>query len=385
MPDHRILPGLRLTFLADQLGAGAGGGRFTTGFLQNLLADAGALEQVERLSILVTQRESIVSLGSLPDRVRVLRRPFPSRMRQTILAGAFGRTLPRSDVMHGPFYYVFPGQAARSVVTLHDLSMFEERFHPSGKRQSLMASITVSVFRANAVICDSDAILTECLRRWPGAVGKFTRVYLGTAPVSNRDPDWPSRPGMMARPYILTVGTIEPRKNYEGLLTAYEALLSELGDLAPDFVVAGRAGWMCESSILKLTALEASGRVHWFRDTTDEQLACLYEGAKVFTYLSVYEGFGYPPFEAAFAQVPMVLSKFSSVGEIWRGHAQCVDPTDIRDILTGWKWALSLDSAERAGLVAQQYDRALEFSWSRCVHSYLDSYLRLVGSKRQLS
>jgi len=382
MPDHRIPSGLHLTFLADQLGAGAGGGRFTTGFLQSLLADAGALQQVERLSILVTQRESVVSLGSLPDKVRVLRRPFPSRLRQTILAGAFGRTLPRSDVVHGPFYYMFPGQAARSVVTLHDLSMFDERFHPSEKRQSQIVSITASVFRADAVICDSDAILAECLRHWPGVAGKFTRVYLGTAAVSNRGPASSWQHGMTARPYILTVGTIEPRKNYEGLLTAYEALLNELGDVAPDFVVAGRAGWMCESSVHKLATLEASGRVHWFRGATDEQLACLYEGAEVFTYLSVYEGFGYPPFEAACTGIPMVLSNLSSVGEIWRDHACCVDPTNVAEIVNAWRWALNLDKGERAAVVERQAKRATEFSWRRCVQSYLDLYERLAHDDR---
>lgn len=382
MPDYGASPGLHLTFLADQLSGGAGGGRFTTGFLRNLLANAEVLQRVDRLSILATQRESVAALGSLPDKVRVLRRQFPSRLRQTILAEIFGRMLPRSDVVHGPFYYVFPGQTARSVITLHDLSMFEERFHPAEKRRSQTASITASVLRADAVVCDSDAILTECQRRWSDIAGKFMRVYLGTTPMLSRGHVAALSPGVMTQPYILAVGTIEPRKNYEGLLTAYEALLKERGDTCPDLVISGRAGWMCESTVQRLITLGAGGRVHWFRDVPDEQLARLYEEATVFTYLSVYEGFGYPPFEAAFARVPMVLSKLSSIGEIWQGYARCVDPADTRAILTGWRWALGLDSAERSRIVSQQYSRASEFSWSRCIHCYLDIYLRLVGSGR---
>ena len=355
MPDNKIPPGLRLTFLADQLGSVAGGARFTTGFLQNLLADARALQQVERLSILVTQRESVGSLGSLPDNVRVLRRPFPSRLRQTILAGAFGWALPRSDIVHGPFYYVFPSQAAQSVVTLHDLSMFEGQFHPNGKRQSQMASVTASVLRADAVICDSDAILTECLRRWPGAAGKLTRVYLGTAAVSNRESASSSQHGMVARPYILAVGTIDPRKNYDRLLEAFEHLLAQLGDSAPDMVIVGGEGWMCEPTVQRLRKLQQGGKLHWLQRASDDELSVCYERASLFTYLSLYEGFGYPPFEAAYAGIPMVLSAMSSVGEIWSDYARCVDPTDVRAILSGWKWALGLGPSERHSVVERQY------------------------------
>ena len=66
------------------------------------------------------------------------------------------------------------------------------------------------------------------------------------------------------------------------------------------------------------------------QNITDLELARAYQKASLFTYLSLYEGFGYPPFEAAHALVPMVVSSESSVGEIWSGYAKCVKPTDVK-------------------------------------------------------
>ena len=125
--------------------------------------------------------------------------------------------------------------------------------------------------------------------------------------------------------------------------------------------------------------------MRWLNNASDDQLAEYYRQASVFTYLSVYEGFGYPPFEAAFAHIPMVLSNMSAVGEIWKGHARCVDPTDVREILAGWRWAYGLGPAERQNVADRQIAHARCFSWERCVTAYLDVYERLSDiTKKQL-
>ena len=100
-----------------------------------------------------------------------------------------------------------------------------------------------------------------------------------------------------------------------------------------------------------------------------------------FTFLSLSEGFGYPPFEAAFARCPMVLSNASSVGEIWSGHAKCVDPHDVEGIVAAWKWALELTPAQREAVVATQERRAREFTWSRAIHEYIAFWNRLVSKE----
>ena len=95
-------------------------------------------------------------------------------------------------------------------------------------------------------------------------------------------------------PYILAVGTIEPRKNYSRLLDAYEQLRSELGDDSPQLMVVGKAGWMSEAVCSRLTFLGWSWLASVVSTASDAELAQLYRDATMFTYISLYEGLWVP-------------------------------------------------------------------------------------------
>jgi glycosyltransferase involved in cell wall biosynthesis len=259
-------------------------------------------------------------------------------------------------------------------MTIHDLSCFHDRFHPSEKAYNTAMLITKQVHECDCVVCISDATLLEFRTRWPHLAGKAVRIYNGVSTMAAQ----PS-PRPVLKPSILAVGTIEPRKNYNTILDAYERLIHEQGDSAPMLTVIGNVGWMSERVEHRLLALQASGKCRWLKNASDKQLVEAYYEAKIFTYLSLYEGFGYPPFEAAFARCPMVLSSASSVGEIWSGYARCVDPNDVEGIVAAWKWALSLGDAEREAVVAAQERRAHEFTWSRAVNEYITLWNGLVG------
>jgi len=375
--DDGIQPKITLSILADQLGAKAGGGRFTTGFLKALVTHPETWEHLERLFIVATQNESTQCLGVLPPSVSIVRRRFPSRLRSTWLTLLFSKTLPASTVAHGPFFYVFPGQAKRRMITFHDASFLDDRFHPSKKNRAFVRMFTKIVLPScHALVCISDTVMADLKRSFPHLPYECVRIYQGVSKVGEeqRYSSAVADDHCTERPFILTVGTIEPRKNYDRILDAYEFLLGEQGDSAPDLVIVGREGWMCEATIGRIKALELSGRVHWMNDATDRQLAWYYGHAALFTYLSLYEGFGYPPFEAAFAQVPMVLSNCSAVGEIWSNYATCVDPSNVREIVAAWKWGLNLQDGERQWIVERQKRRGAEFTWERCVTEYLQLY-----------
>jgi len=131
---------------------------------------------------------------------------------------------------------------------------------------------------------------------------------------------------------------------------------------------------MSEEVCQSLTKGTDSGWVRWIRKLADPKLAMLYRNASLFTYLSIYEGFGYPPFEAAHARVPMVVSSVSAVGEIWLKYAKCVNPSNIEEIASAWRWALELKESERQAVVEAQKQRATEFSWKKCICEYLTLY-----------
>lgn len=377
MSGQYLVSGLTVSFLVDQLCEGAGGGRFTTGFLRTLLNTPGCLGRIDQLFLVRTMNEHTQCLGALPPNVHVITRRFPSRLRGTLAASLFARFLPRTRVAHGPFYYIFPGQSKQEIVTLHDLSFHNPDFHSCKSSLARLRTVKQALMRCTAIVCTSDAILRECQERYPATAHKTIRIYDGVTPlrVTHDISSVMSIPNN--RPCILAVGTIEPRKNYDVLLNAYEHLLSQDQVQHPVLIIVGRGGWMCESTLRRIESLEKRGQVYWRQSATDDELAGWYGRADVFTYLSLYEGFGYPPFEAAFANAPMVLSNRSSVGEIWDGYARCIDPTDIDAIVTGWRWALGLSSIERETVALRQRHRAETFTWERCVTEYIDLYADL--------
>ncbi len=370
---------LRIAIQGDQLSSPTGGGRFIRGFLRTLFSEFP--DQIDRAYVLVTQNESIACLGKLPPNVTLLKQRFPCQLRYTPLARLFGYTLPSIDVAFGPFYHVFPSSRAKiRGITLHDMSYFDARYHPQNMTvRNEKALMTRTVQLCNSVVCISNATLREFQDKWPQLAHKAVMIYNGVSAEETRS----STPRPSPQNSILAVGTIEPRKNYSTLLDAYEQLLGEQGDAAPLLNIVGGMGWLSDDVVRHIMALQTTGKCKWLQNISDAQLVDAYNHAGVFTYLSLCEGFGYPPFEAAFAGCPMVLGNASSVGEIWSQHATCVDPLDVDAIVAAWKWALGLSPSQRETVAAVQKKRAQEFTWKRTVEQYVAHWQHLItGMKR---
>lgn len=366
---------LTLSLLLDQLGGGVGGARFTSEYVRALINSHAIMQRINEVFLVCTQSESTAELGPIPQNAKIVRRRIPSRIRGTGYETLIQYLLPQVDVAHGLFYYVFPGQGRRSVITVHDLSVFHPEFHLAEKRGRQVALLENQLAKCDRVVVDTESIRQEFLERWPAYADRCALIHMGVALPPTTLAVQASRVSPEDdKPYILAVGTIEPRKNYDRLLDAYQLLRSELGSEAPLLVVIGRKGWMAEKPAQRLAALDGQGYIRWLSSVNDAELLRYYRHAAVFTYVSLYEGWGLPPFEAALAGIPLVLSEVSSVGELWAGYAHCVDPLNVEAIAAGWRWALSLSSAERKGVVEQQRRAVEKFPWSRCVSAYLDLY-----------
>lgn len=372
---------MRLSFLADQVGSGTGGSRFASGYLQTILANLDNLDEIDVLYIVTTQQENTehLPLYGNSSRIKLVSRRFPARLRHSTFANLMHRTLPDADIAHGGFYYVFPKQAKYTLFTMHDLSILWPEYHPEEKRRDNLLRLASVVQRSTAIVCSSNATVMECQRTWPRMKHKFHRVYLGTEPLlKDRPITEPPRLVRELESYILTVGTIEPRKNYPRILDAYQQLLNSDVCKAPALVIIGRKGWMCDETIERIRHLQKSGKVFWLNNVNDDDLAHYYANASVFTYPSTCEGFGYPPFEAAYAEVPIVVSNVSSIGEIWNSHAYTVNPLNVGELVAGWQWALKLDENQRREVTWKQLKRAREFTWSRCVTEHMSLYRHLL-------
>ena len=161
--------------------------------------------------------------------------------------------------------------------------------------------------------------------------------------------------------YVLSVGTLEPRKNLPTLLTVWETLRA--GDEHfPPLVLAGGSGWGSKALRARIRRLEPYG-VHLVGRVDDARLVELYQAARVFAYPSLYEGFGLPVLEAMACGVPVVTSDLSSLPEVAGRAALTVDPRDAPALARALARVVA-EPALAAELAARGRERAAGFRWS---------------------
>ena len=180
--------------------------------------------------------------------------------------------------------------------------------------------------------------------------------------------------------YFLFVGTLQPRKNVERLLSAYLQLPSSVR-AERQLVIVGAAGWRCEELVRRMAAAAENGaQVVWLHAlTSGAALRHVYAGAGVFAFPSLYEGFGIPVAEAFAAGVPVVTSNTSSLPEVAQGAALEVDPLDVGAIGAAML-EMVRDEALRARCIAAGRVRASELTWRESARRTAAVYHRLLSS-----
>ena len=173
--------------------------------------------------------------------------------------------------------------------------------------------------------------------------------------------------------YVLTVGTLQPRKNLESALQAFERLM--FAGIDRRLVVVGARGWRDDELIVRLGGLHGSHQVQVLGRVSDPDLVALYRGADCLLYCSRGEGFGFPPLEAMACGTPVVCSSTTSVGEVAGSAAALVDPEDVGQIERELGDVLS-SPKRQADLSRRGRERAAQFSWDRCARATLAAYRR---------
>lgn len=251
-------------------------------------------------------------------------------------------------------------------LVVHDLVAFHPAARPN-RRAALIerASITRAVARASWVMCDSKATRADLVQRFPSAEAKASVVYLGVdsrfgAPLPPQQLEEIRRRYELARPFVLSVGTLEPRKNLVRLIGAFAALPGPLRT-NHDLVLAGPKGWAFEEII---ASARATPGVRVLGPVEDDELAALYQLCRVFCYPALYEGFGLPLLEAMSAGAASITSNISSLPEVGGEGALYVDPLDVEGLRDTLQLLLESDS-EREALGRRARERAAQFTWER--------------------
>ncbi|MDQ6676478.1 MAG: glycosyltransferase family 4 protein [Acidobacteriota bacterium] len=273
----------------------------------------------------------------------------------------------RIDVFHASNQVRNPPRNAKLTTTIHDMTAWS---HPELHRAATVTNdkrwAERIVRRADAIVTPSESSRQDAIR-WLGLPPeRVTAIHHGVGHAYfSPKPDSVAAARtafQLNKPYILFVSTIEPRKNLDRLLDAYEALPQSIrGEY--DLAVSGPRGWSSEHTAARLVSGIPGVRALGYVPET--LLPGLVAGATVFAYPSLYEGFGFPVAQAMAAGAPVLTSNVSSLPEITGGAAVLVDPLSTSEI-TAALTKLLLSPTFRVLLSSLGRDRARHFRWERC-------------------
>jgi glycosyltransferase involved in cell wall biosynthesis len=296
-----------------------------------------------------------------------------------------------ADLIYSPDFLLpptLPGR--RTLLTVHDLS-FEvmPETLPAPLVAYLRRNVPRAVRRATHILADSEATRQDLIRLWGVPAEKITVLYSGVEPRFRpvQDPALHARVraryGLGPWPFILTVGTVQPRKNYPRLIEAFAALVRE--GIFPEghLVIVGEKGWQAEGTLEAIRRSGMAERIHWLGFVDDADLPALYSAAAVFALVSRYEGFGLPALEAMACGTPVVASRVSSLPEVVGEAGVLVDPESVADIARGLRAALE-DPERRAALREAGLERARRFTWEAAARQWHEIVLRLLKGTQGL-
>ncbi|HOG45908.1 MAG TPA: glycosyltransferase family 1 protein [Anaerolineae bacterium] len=287
------------------------------------------------------------------------------------------------DVFHSPDFVLPPVWRARTIVTVHDLSFLRvpEHAHPRVLAY-LLRSVPRAVRRADLVLAVSECTARDLVELLGVPRERVLVICPGVdahfRPVEDADTLTAVRRRYgLERPFILGVGTLQPRKNLTGLIEAFARLTAQRS-LPHELIIAGREGWLYEPIFARVQALRLHDRVRFLGFVADEDLPALYTLAGCLAYPSFYEGFGLPALEAMACGTPVVASSTSSLPEVAGPAALLVDPHDVDGLAAALDRALH-DEQLRAGLCRAGRQRAAQFTWRRAAQQLLAAYRSLAS------
>ncbi|MEQ1628181.1 MAG: glycosyltransferase family 1 protein, partial [Nitrospira sp.] len=285
-----------------------------------------------------------------------------------------------ADVVHSPsFIMPYLRGAARHVLTVHDMTSFSHpHCHIALRRSWLYRRVVLaSLRRADVVVVPSQATRQAILEFLPDLQPDRIHVTVPGIGEEFRLCDPASVREVVARlklpqPYILYVGTLEPRKNLPALVESYRRLV-EAGAIKEHLVLAGKLGWGYEALLKQIQVPALRGRVHLAGYVDQKDLPDVYAGARLFVYPSLHEGFGFPPLEAMACGVPVISTRSSSLAENLERAAELVAPDDITGLADAMQRLLT-DDTLRAKRQGQGLEQARQYRWEQTARETVKSY-----------
>ena len=298
---------------------------------------------------------------------------------------------PAADVLFSPTHYVPRFTNIPKVMAIMDLSyvaypwMFRKRdlhklVHWTKYGATHAAAIcTISAFSKNAILRAYGVPAGSVVVTYPGFSMSNTKV-------TKDDLEHIVKKYHVSRYFILSVGTIQPRKNYERLIEAYAGFLTsnkqKFGEI--QLVIIGKKGWLYEKILESPKRYGVESKVKFLHSVPDSDLPYFYQGALCFALPSLYEGFGLPVLEAMAYKCPVVVSNVSSLPEIAGSAGVYVDPKSVESITHGLLSAVRQRNLKQgASRIQKGFDRVKLFSWDKAAAQTLE-ILKDAGGKTHI-
>lgn len=361
---------------AHSVGSGLAGNET---YAANLVEALASVDTSNRYTLYVTREEAVRRFkGRWPN--FEVRRTLPHTPLVRIPV-TLSRELRRRpvDLLH--VQYTAPPFAPCPVVaTIHDLSF--EHLPETFKRRSWM-QLRLTVRRtaraARRVIAPSEFTRRDLVETYGLAPERVSVTPLAAPPGMRRVADETEITRVrnnygITGPYILAVGSIQPRKNLARLVEAYADLRrAGLSDKLPQLVLVGKQAWLYGETLRAVERERVSGRTIFTGYVSERDLPALYTGALCFAYPSYFEGFGLPVLEAMQCGAPVLAGDRASLPEVVGDAGLLVDPFDTRAIAAALRRLIE-DAELRAALSVKGLERARRFDWRETALSTLQVY-----------
>ena len=282
------------------------------------------------------------------------------------------------DLLHALAFVAPLAAPCPFVVTVYDLSFlrFPEAFRPFN-RWYLSYFTANSVKRAKAVITISESTRRDVINLLNAPPERVHTIYCGVdasfRPLPQAEIDAFKSAHNLPDTFVLYLGTLEPRKNVDGLIRAY-ARWRQRDPAAPPLVVAGGKGWYYSQIFELAQSLNLTNAVHFPGYIPQEAMNLWYNAATLFVYPSYFEGFGLPVLEAMACGTPVITSNVSSLPEVAGSAALLVDPVNMEQLSEALADVMRHPDLRQA-MAEQGLVRAATFNWQETAQETVNIYL----------
>ncbi|WP_158751877.1 glycosyltransferase family 1 protein [Acidobacterium sp. S8] len=363
-------------------------------YSENLIRELVQLIRPEDVLFLLIQDDEVAlrEIGGVHPNIQFV--SIPSRyFRKRALLFAFEQfILPvmllrkRIDVLHS-LHYTHPFiSPSRRVVTIHDLTfLLYPELHTLGRRLIMPLFIRHAVRHVEAVIFVSNSAREDANRLVPGGKALESVIPLGVNRSLFEAPDCDEIQNVLQklnieRPFLLFIGTIEPRKNIIRLVQAFEMVADKQSGIV--LVLAGKFGWDYAEVLDAIENSRHRNRIRLAGFITDVEKKALLNSCEILVYPSLYEGFGLPVLEAMAAGAPVITSNLSSLPEV-SGNAGILINPKVIPLLVSAIFGVLASAEKKIAMRTDGKQRASLFTWKNTARLTYETYCQVLGIRER--